>query len=94
MMSKLLHRDYVLGTKYKDGSPYDAWGVGFYDKEKGGMHYVKDLSGAQIRLSGFKECKKIEVSTGRYILQNQDQMYLKNLWALVRELEKNKPNNE
>ena len=34
-MIKLLHGDYVLGTKYKDGSPYDAWGVGFYDKEKG-----------------------------------------------------------
>jgi hypothetical protein len=86
-MINLLHGDYVLGTKYSDGMSDDAWGVGFYDKEEDRRHYVKDSSGAWIRFGGFKRCERIEPSTGRYILQNQDRLHSTNLWSLVKKIE-------
>ena len=84
----LIHGDYVLATKYRDGMSEDAWGVGFYDKEENGRHYVNDASGLSIRSSGFKRCEKIQPRTGVYIFQNQDQMYSVKLWELVKELER------
>lgn len=86
-MSKLLRGDYVLGTKYKDGLSNDAWGIGFYDKKEDGRHYIKNSSGKYIRPNGYRKCKRIKASTGKYIWENQDQMYSKRLWMLVKELE-------
>ncbi len=87
LMINLLHGDYVLGTKYSDGMSDDAWGVGFYDKEEGGRHYVKDSSGVWIRFGGFRRCERIKASTGKHIFQNQDRMSSTDLWMLVKELE-------
>ena len=88
MKETLIKGDYVLATKYSDGMSDDSWGVGFYDKEEDGRHYVKDLSGISIRLNGFRRCEKIKPSTGTYIFQNQDRMYSAKLWKLVKELER------
>ena len=86
-MINLIHGDYVLATKYSDGMSDDAWGIGFYDKEEDGRHYVKDSSGAWIRLGGFRRCEGINASTGSYILQNQDRLHSTPLWELVKTLD-------
>ena len=88
MNTTLIQGDYVLATKYSDGISDDAWGVGFYDKQENGRHYVRDSSGLSIRLNGFRRCKRINPSTGSYILQNQARMNSTKLWKLVKELER------
>ena len=36
--------DYVLATKYHDGSPYDQWAVGFYNSCDRDRYFVIDDS--------------------------------------------------
>lgn len=86
-MINLLHGDYVLATKYKDGISDDAWGIGFYDKFDDGRHYVFDSSGVWIRFGGFRRCEKIEAKTGSYIFTNQDRFNSESLWDLVKAME-------
>jgi hypothetical protein len=63
--------DYVLATKYSDGDPGDAWGVGYYDGMKyGDRHMVKDSTGAQIRLNGFRRVAKITSEYGNWLMLN------------------------
>lgn len=60
--------DYVLATKYDDGDPGDTWAVGFYDGERDGRHYVKDATGAQIRVNGFRRVARIRADVGTWLI--------------------------
>jgi hypothetical protein len=60
--------DYCLATKYGDGDPGDHWGLGFYDGERDGRHYIKDSGGNQIRASGFRRVGKVNAEVGRWLL--------------------------
>jgi len=76
--------DYVLATKYQDGDPGDAFGVGFYDREEDGRHYVKDSNGNQIRGNGFRRVEKITSEIGAWILESarewEDARVVKSVW--------------
>lgn len=60
--------DYVLATKWNDGDPGDHWGVGFYDGERNGRHYVIDSAGEQIRGNGFRRVGRITPEIGKWLL--------------------------
>lgn len=60
--------EYCLATKYHDGDPGDWWGLGFYDGERDGRHFIKDNDGKQIRASGFRRVGKIRADVGRWLL--------------------------
>lgn len=80
--------DYVLATKWDDGDPGDHWGVGFYDGERGGRHYVVDGSGNQIRGNGFRRVGKITHAVGAWLLSVADSLERSppgavNLWGML-----------
>jgi len=58
----------VLATKFSDGDPGDHWGVGFYDGERNGRHYVKDGEGNQLRGNGFRRVGRIHKDAGALLL--------------------------
>ncbi|MDD4436466.1 MAG: hypothetical protein PHS04_00310 [Tissierellia bacterium] len=60
--------DYCLATKYSDGDPGDHWGLGFYDGEHDGRHYIKDSNGKQIRANGFRRVGKVSAEVGHWLL--------------------------
>lgn len=64
--------DYVLATKYKDGDPGDAWGVGFYhssfDHFGEQRHLIIDSAGKQIRHGGFRRVGHITAEYGTWVL--------------------------
>lgn len=75
--------DYVLATKYADGDPGDAWGVGFYagsfDHFGETRHLVIDNDGNQIRRGGFRRVGHITDEYGAWVL------------SIAKELEKSPP---
>lgn len=77
-MTKLKKGDYVLATKWSDGSPFDQWCIGVYD----GCNYIKDANGGQYRIFGFKRCEKISKQRGEFILSFMDSLEIsrKSLW--------------
>ena len=83
-MSELKKGDYVLATKWSDGSPFDQWCIGFYDgaSSDGKRHYVKDEKGYQLRFNGFRRCEKISKKRGEFILSFLDSLEIsrKSLW--------------
>ena len=83
--------DYVLATKYSDGSPKDQWVVGFYDGTTGHnpvRHEVTDEYGCLMRGNGFRRCEKIDMSVGEYLLDNVSSIERGNisLWDVVKDL--------
>lgn len=81
--------DYVLATKYADGDPGDAWGVGYYDGMKySDRHMVKDGCGAQIRHNGFRKVGKITAEYGSWLMSNAAMLEksppgMINLWGML-----------
>jgi hypothetical protein len=85
--------DYVLATKYSDGSPYDQWYVGFYKGLTGTdppydpiRHDVVDGEGKLVRLNGFRRVKKISQERGRFIIDSTKAIAIndRSLWWWVR----------
>lgn len=74
-MSLVEKGDYVLGTKYRDGDPYDGYAVGFYDGcfDHFGQtrHLVVDGEGKQFRANGFRRVERISSQLGEWIVTNQ-----------------------
>ena len=60
--------EYCLATKYSDGDPGDPWGLGFYDGERGGRHYIKDNNGNQIRGNGYRKVGRVRKDVGHWLL--------------------------
>jgi hypothetical protein len=70
---KLKIGDYVVATKYNDGSPNDHWAVGFF----AGMtthtiprFEVCDETGLLFRNNGFRRAQRITAKRGLWLLQN------------------------
>lgn len=90
--------DYVLATKWSDGSPGDQWCIGFYDRcdaedwppasRIDPRHYVVDSNGRQFRHNGFRRVKKISLKRGAFILAHADEIdanpYGRSLWWWAR----------
>lgn len=68
---KIKKGDYVIATKYRDGSIHDAWEIGFFDSfdktESGRVAYF--IQGNKRRYS---KVKKISQLIGKLILDNKD----------------------
>lgn len=62
--------DYVLATKWNDGSMQDQWCVGFYSKAFKDRHIVTDTDGTPYRQSGFRRVEIITVEQGAELLSN------------------------
>lgn len=65
--------EYCLATKWSDGDPGDHWGLGFYDGERDGRHYIKDNNGNQIRTNGFRRVARIQPDVGAWLLNTAAQ---------------------
>jgi hypothetical protein len=89
-MSNDIHKgDYVLATKWHDGSPHDQWCVGFYIGEtehKTPRHDVAHSDGTLFRHNGFRRVKKISGNRGAFILRHKEvvQYAHKSLWWWAR----------
>lgn len=76
--------DYVLATKWSDGSPGDHWCIGYYDRcdaedrppstRIDPRYYVVDADGKQFRGNGFRRVKKISAERGAFILAHMDEI--------------------
>lgn len=88
MSRPVLSGDYVLATKFDDGDPGDWWGVGFYDCEKDGRHFICDNDGNQIRRGGFRRVGHITTEYGAWLLSVCDALERSpagtvNLWTMA-----------
>ena len=73
-----LHQgDYLLGTKWSDGSGKDAWGIGFLSSVKNPgevrpkgrtRFYLIDSDGGSLRSNGFRRVEKITQAEGDHLL--------------------------
>ena len=70
MNEKLKMGDYVLATKYHDGSPLDNFAIGFYSGivPLTKRYLVIDEDGKYLRRSGFRRVEKITESEGQQLL--------------------------
>lgn len=84
--------DYVLATKYADGDPGDAWGVGYYagslDHFGETRHLIIDNDGKQIRRGGFRRVGHITAEYGNWLLSVSEQLESSppgtvNLWGMM-----------
>jgi len=92
-MKPLRDGDYVLATKYNDGSRHDQWCVGFYqgltrtdppyDPER---YDVVDGAGKLFRGNGFRRVKKITQVRGQFIIDSVKTIETsdRSLWWWVR----------
>jgi len=85
--------DYVVATKYSDGSPNDHFCVGFYDSETHHTkprHMVVDENGVQFRHNGFGRVKRIRKDVGEKLVQNMKiiEQGSKSVWSWVRKFER------
>lgn len=82
--------EYVLVTKYSDGSPRDRWGIGFYSHKEEGRHYVQGTS------IPFRRVKKISHEEGRYILANKQVIEIlgDNLYTILNRMRKEETEDE
>lgn len=94
----MLQGTYVLGTKYNDGDPGDAWGVGYYLESfhfdgNGLRHRVVDNDGNY--LYGPKGFIKIRAGltedVGRWLVKSSDELQRAppgavNLWTMLTDL--------
>lgn len=89
---------YVLGTKYRDGDPGDAWGVGYYLESfrfPGGelRHRIIDNDGNYLYgPKGFKVIRcGLQSDVGSWLVTNADALQKSppgaiNLWGMLTEL--------
>jgi hypothetical protein len=78
--------DYVLATKWSDGSAHDHWFVGYYNGElayEHPRHDVVDDKGVSARGNGFRRVESITEDEGRYILDWKHDIHPINLWDLL-----------
>lgn len=80
--------DYVLATKYEDGDPADAWGIGYYAGFHNDRHYVIDAQGKQIRMNGFRRVAAISQDYGTWLWHNRKELEASpagmiNLWGML-----------
>ena len=65
--------DYVLATKWHDGSVSDHWCVGFYagtlPKVNGDRFLVENDQGHSFRSNGFRTVQKITANEGKTLLE-------------------------
>ena len=86
--NRLLEKgDYVLATKYSDGSPNDHWVVGFYNGEIEGYdpprYDVVDYYGNPFRGNGFRRVKKITPEVGAWMIKHGDD-FVRSVWGMLR----------
>lgn len=87
---------YVLGTKYDDGDPGDAWGVGYYLEsfriEPGGKQRHRVIDGDGNYLYGPKGFAVVRAGlqsdAGRWLVENADALQRSppgsiNLWRML-----------
>lgn len=64
--------DYVLATKWRDGSSKDHFCVGFLDKilkySSGDRFIVVDKHGQPFRANGFRRVEKVSTKRGNWIV--------------------------
>jgi len=60
--------DYVLATKYNDGSCQDHFCVGWFQCMLDDRYIVVDNNGISFRVSGFRRCEKISKRVGNAIV--------------------------
>ena len=79
--------DYVLGTKFSDGSARDPWYVGFLER-RDGKHVICNERGITISHHNLMRIQPITGAIGRMLLDKSDilEMGGVNLWELVAEL--------
>lgn len=89
---------YVLGTKYADGDPGDAWGVGYYlesfEHPSGALrHRVIDNDGNYLYgPKGFVKVRAgIRSDVGRWLVENADALQRSppgsiNLWTMLTDI--------
>lgn len=90
---------YVLATKYNDGDPGDAWGVGFYlesfrlQADGPLRHRVIDSSGTYLYgPKGFQRMRSgLHTDVGRWLVEHADALQRSppgtvNLWTMLTDL--------
>jgi hypothetical protein len=78
----LVRGDYVLATKYKDGSPCDHFYVGFFREMLGCRYLVEDEKGKLVRANGFRRCERISNRVGHALVAAM-QIISSNPWKSV-----------
>lgn len=73
------HGDYVIATKYSDGSCKDQWCIGYFDRYENKRYYVINSEGNQFRSNGFRRCEVIEPSIAKFIIDNIDKLEHSNI---------------
>lgn len=81
--------EYVLATRWSDGSPHDPWAVGFLTSIDLGRYYVQADGVSPSR--GFRRCQRISREEGEWILRNKEKIELSaSVWKCLRNLRKEK----
>lgn len=93
-MTDLKKGDYVLATKWSDGSPRDQWAIGLYDgltEHKAVRHLVVDNDGKQFRPGGFRRVERIRPEVGDWLLARKDwfEGSTRSLWGWEEHARKN-----
>lgn len=79
--------DYVLATKWEDGSVSDHWAVGFVQgMTHHGRYFVVDSNGVVFRHNGFRRVEHITDDEGLHILKTCPQLegQDKSVWDILR----------
>lgn len=64
------HGEYVIATKYSDGSCKDQWCIGYFDRYENKRYYVINSEGKQFRSNGFRRCEVIDTNIAKFIIDN------------------------
>lgn len=76
--------NYVLATKYSDGSGGDHWAVGLFSESDEDRYYLVDNEGNQLRRNGFRRCERINSDEGEYLLSLGDTDYMEiQMWETL-----------
>ena len=77
--------DYVLATRWSDGSPHDPWAVGYLRKVEL-LHLPLRKRSYCVQADGyFRRCQKISGPEGQWLLQHRDDLSA-SVWACLRAL--------
>lgn len=60
---ELVKGDYVLATKWQDGSSKDPWYVGYFSEKVDDLYFINEGKGNSVK-RGFLGCKKIHPAIG------------------------------
>lgn len=82
---ELVKGDYVLATKWQDGSSKDHWFVGYFAEQIDDRYFVCHADGTPARINGFRRCEKIHPAIGQYLVESHKELSAikLNLWEYV-----------